>query len=156
MKRGREALPEDFFEGGREGGDREEGKTEGKRGNEEKETAFDDFMTSIVGDGEPSETRMPSKRSIASAGDDEPSKPSKPRATTETEAREGEEEEGGEDGEDEENLVSRGRAAVWRELIEEKKRMRKGKVVEKDSGGSSDESDGDDIGGLTDWRSKGI
>ena len=65
---------------------------------------------------------------------------------------------------EDEQLANTGRAAVWRELIEEKKKKKLagdkgGKMPERPSGeasATSDDSDSDDIGGLTDWRSKGI
>ena len=71
-------------------------------------------------------------------------------------AREEEDEE-----EDEDDLVSRGRAAVWRQLVEERKKAasEKPKVEEAEGPGESDDDDDDDdddIDDLTDWRRKGI
>ena len=65
---------------------------------------------------------------------------------------------GAREEEEEDDLVSRGRAAVWRQLVEERKKAasEKPKVEEAEGPGESDDDDDDDIDDLTDWRRKGI
>ena len=64
------------------------------------------------------------------------------------------------DAEDEleyDQLVNKGRAAVWRKLVEERKEAtvsKSGKAKEDAEESESESDDGDDL--LVDWRSKGI
>ena len=54
-------------------------------------------------------------------------------------------------------LVNKGRAAVWRKLVEERKEAtvsKSGKAKEDAEESESESDDGDDL--LIDWRSKGI
>ena len=152
--RKRGEVPEDFFDSGGDGGGgtkrpRAEAKDPDDNASKksiEGDEAFAAFMmevnaTEVEGPAEESRggttaTVEAGPVSIGGAGVDE------------------------DEDEDEDDLVSRGRAAVWRQLVEERKNAasEKPKVEEAEGPGESDDDDDDDddIDDLTDWRRKGI
>ena len=151
--RKRAEVPEDFFDSGGDGGGGKRPRAEAKdlddnakKKSKEGDEAFAAFMMEVnatEAEGPAEESRGGTTAAVEAG------------PVSVGGAREDEDEE-----EDEENLVSRGRAAVWRQLVEERKKAasEKPKVEEAEGPGESDDDDDDDddIDDLTDWRRKGI